>query len=399
MHDKKSILFVDDEPKVLDGLRRLLRSMRSEWDMAFASGGEEAMKILGHKQVDVVVSDLRMPGMSGLVLLAQIRKHYPEIARLVLSGQADTDSLLKSIGPVHQFLQKPCDAETLIATISRTIELGDLLGNEKLRALVGRVQTLPSLSSHQQELRDKLQGSEVSPKEIGEVISKDIAMSAKILQLVNSAFFGLRRQAATPAEAVVLLGLDTVRSLVLTMQLFSRVSKSEIKGFSEAALLSHSVFVAVVAKKIATAQGMQSAEAEGSYMAGLLHDVGKLVVASEMPEQFATVQVMARQDGLSWEEAERMVMGASHGEIGGYLLGLWGFAAPIVDAAVFHHRPGRHRSERFTVLTAVHIANAIAHQDPGADDLVGLDVDEEYLDRIGVASRVAAWRAASQCAA
>lgn len=399
MADKKRILFVDDEKNVLDGLRRMLRSMRAEWDMAFASGSEEALEILGQKRFDVIVSDMRMPGLSGEQLLAVVRQRYPAIVRLVLSGQADKDSILKSVGPIHQFLQKPCDAETLTLTISRTMELGDLFANEKLKAIVTALESLPSLPSHQEELMAQLQTTDVSPKLVGETIGKDLAMSAKILQLVNSAFFGLRRHVAIPADAVVLLGLDTIRSLVLTMQVFSQVAKGDIKGFSQDALLAHSAAVAAVAKKIAAAQGMEPAASEEAYMAGLLHDVGKLVFASELPEEYAEAGAVAVRDGISCEEAERQVIGASHGEIGGYLLGLWAFKAPVVDAAVFHHCPGRHRSEGLTTVTAVHVANAIVHQDLNAEDTTGLDVDQEYLDRIGVGDRLAAWQDKYKCAA
>lgn len=399
MSDKKRILFVDDEQNVLDGLRRMLRSMRSEWDMAFASGGDEALEILATKRFDVIVSDMRMPGMSGEQLLTEVRKRHPVIVRLVLSGQADKNSILKSVGPIHQFLQKPCDEEMLKSTICRTIEMGDLFTDESLKSMVTELESLPSLPTHQQELMAQFQMPDVSAKLIGESISMDLALTAKILQLVNSAFFGLRRHVGSPTDAVMLLGMDTVRSLVMTMQVFSQVSHDEIKGFSQDALLSHGAAVAKVAKKIALTEGMQPDEVEVAYLAGLLHDVGKLVLAAKRPEEFAEALAVARSQHLSGEEAERQVIGASHSEIGAYLLGLWAFETPIVDAALYHHCPSKHRCRRFSISTAVHVANAIVHQDPNADHAAELDVDREYLDRIGVGNRLGAWQDASPCAA
>ncbi|MCH7546912.1 MAG: HDOD domain-containing protein [Planctomycetes bacterium] len=399
MSDKKRILFVDDEQNVLDGLRRMLRSMRSEWDMAFATGGDEALEILATKRFDVIVSDLRMPGMSGKQLLAEVRKRHPVIVRLVLSGQADKDSILKSVGPIHQFLQKPCDEEMLKSTICRTIEMGDLFADENLKSMVTELESLPSPPSHQQELMAQFQIPGVSPKLIGESISRDLAMTAKILQLVNSSFFGLRRHVGNPADAVMLLGMDTVRSLVMIMQVFTQVSQDEIKGFSQDALLSHSIAVATIAKKIAQTEGMHPAEAEDAYLAGLLHDVGKLVFAAKRPEEFAEALAVARSQHLSGEEAERQVIGASHSEIGAYLLGLWAFETPIVDAALYHHCPGKHGCSRFSISTAVHVANAIVRQDPNTNHAAELDIDREYLDRIGVGNRLGAWQDASPCAA
>lgn len=399
MTDKKNILFVDDEQKILDGLRRMLRPMRSEWDMVFASGGEEALEILATRRFDVIVTDMRMPGMSGEQLLTEVRKRYPGIVRLVLSGQVDKMSILKSVGPIHQFLQKPCDEETLKSTICRTIEMGDLFTDANLKSIVTELESLPSLPSHQQELMAQFQMPDVSAKLIGESIGRDVAMTAKILQLVNSAFFGLRRHVGSPVDAVLLLGIDTVRSLVMSMQVFSQVSSSEIKGFSQDVLLSHSAKVAVVAKKITLSEGMQPEEAEAAYLAGLLHDVGKLVLAVKRPEDYARAIAVARSKQLSGEDAEQEVIGASHGEIGAYLLTLWAFETPIVDAALYHHYPGRSRTSRFSILTAVHVADAIVRQNHGAPQSDGLAVDHEYLDRIGLSDRIVAWCDTYQSAA
>jgi len=399
MPEKRNVLFVDDEQNVLDGLRRMLRPMRSEWNMTFAPGGEEALKVLEGNHIDVIVSDMRMPGMSGDQLLGEVRRRYPAIVRLVLSGQADRDEILKSTGPIHQFLQKPCNAETLTATISRIIELSNLFEHSKLKTIVSGLETLPSLPSHQEELLSKLQMPEVSPRMVGETISKDLAMSAKILQLVNSAFFGLRRHVTTPADAVVLLGLETVRSLVLTMQVFSQVVEGETNGFSQDALLSHSAVVASIARRIMLSEGRSAEEAEVTYLGGLLHDVGKLVLATELPEEYSKARDLARYEDMTTEEAEKKVIGASHGEIGGYLLGLWAFGPPIVDAAVYHDCPNRHQSTEFSPLAAVHVANAIAHHKQSLDDTTELPVDDEYIDRIGVRDRLPDWYETGRSAA
>lgn len=391
MADRKHILFVDDEQNVLDGLRRMLRPMRSEWDMTFVCGGKEALDTLEKVRCDVIVSDLRMPGMSGDQLLAEVRRRYPWVVRLVLSGQAGNESTLKSVGAIHQFLQKPCDEETLRSTIARTAALGDLFADDSLRSLVSELESLPSLPSHHEELMVQFQMPGVSPRLIGESIGKDVAMSAKILQLVNSAFFGLRRHVGSPADAVMLLGMDTVRSLVLAMQVFSQVARAEIEGFSQQTLLAHSLSVSNVAKSIAIAHGMSETEVEDAYLAGLLHDVGKLVLAAKRPDEFACAIADARSGRISGEESERRAIGASHSEVGAYLLGLWGFAPSIVDAVLHHHHPGDYACDHFSATTAVHIANAIVSANPDTASADALDVDREHLTRIGAAAQLAVW--------
>ena len=402
MAEKTHILFVDDEKRVLDGLRRMLRSMHTKWNMSFALGGEEALQLMAQQQYHVVVSDMRMPGMSGEQLLTRIKDEYPSTVRLVLSGQADKEEVLKSTGPIHQFIQKPCDADVLKSAISRTVELGNLFTNNRLKSIISGLETLPSLPSHHQDLVSRLEMDDPSPKIVGEAISKDLGMSAKILQLVNSAFFGLRRRVTTPAEAVVLLGIDTVRSLVLTMQVFSQVAKNKESGFSQDALLNHSATVAVNAKKICEIEGMSQSDTETAYLAGLLHDVGKLVIATEMKFEHSEIQKLVKQSGISYYEAELQVLKVSHCEIGGYLLGLWAFEPSIVDAAVYHHNPNHCCADHFSIMTAVHVANALSYMgneiveapdDPeqASDELTLPGISNDYLKRINCYERLHDW--------
>jgi len=367
---KPRILFVDDEPNVLNGLRLMLRNRRIEWDMDFASSGAEALEMMAKQPFEVIVSDMRMPEMPGEVLLAEVQQKYPATARIVLSGQADRESILKSVGPIHQYLQKPCDEQTLHATISRTCELRSLFCNEDLQAMIGEIESLPGLPALQQELMSKLQLPNVSPNLIGETIARDIGMTAKILQLVNSAFFGLRRHIVNPTDAVKLLGLETIKSLVLTMQVFSRVSSEECKCFSQDMLLAHSAEVAQIAKQITSSQTNDERLIEMSYLAGLLHDVGKLVLASQRPQQFCEAITITQNEDIPVTEAEERIFGATHAQIGGYLLGLWGFDPQVVDAAAFHHCPARSVHRNFCPMIAVHIANTLVH-DEGKSSSVG----------------------------
>ena len=148
MTPEKRILFVDDEPNVLSGLRRMLRSMRREWFMAFAHSGLEALAMLDDTPFDIVVTDMRMPGMDGAALLKQVMHRHPKTVRIVLSGQADREEILRAVGPIHQYLSKPCDAETIKATLTRACALDGLLPDDHLKELISKMETLPSLPSH-----------------------------------------------------------------------------------------------------------------------------------------------------------------------------------------------------------------------------------------------------------
>lgn len=390
---KKRVLFVDDDPLVLDGLRRMLRPMRDEWEMEFCDSGVSALALMAGSPFDVIVSDMRMPGMTGAELLTRVMERHPRTVRLILSGHADQDLILQCVGSTHQFLAKPCDPEAIKATVRRAAATDGALQSDPLKVLVGQMSRLPSIPSLYREIVEALQDPEVSMAAVGRIIGRDISMSAQILKLVNSAFFGLRRRVSSPDEAASYLGLDTLRSLVLSLNAFSQFDGVTVEGFSFSDLWQHSLQTGAAAKAVALCEQADRKLADEAFVSGLLHDTGKVVMAANFPERYAEVVRLEKAEGLDPCEAERRVFGASHPDVGGYLLGLWGLPVPVVEAIAFHHRPRLGAERTFSPLTAVHVADAFMHR-ALAPEGAGPDprLDFEYLNDLGLAARVPAWR-------
>jgi HD-like signal output (HDOD) protein/CheY-like chemotaxis protein len=390
---KKRILFVDDEVMVLEGLQRLLRRMRNEWDMEFVPSGESALQAMERQPFDVIVSDMRMPGMNGAELLGEVMRRHPTTVRLILSGYADKDLILKCVGSTHQYLSKPCDAEALRATIKRASNLEDSLHSDGLKKLVGQMTRLPSIPSLYTEIIEKASCPNASLEEIGAVIGRDIGMTAQILKLANSAFFGLRRELSSPEMAVSYIGLDTIKSLILSLHAFSQFKDANTGPLNMEALWSHSLQVAGSAKRIATVENADAKLGEEAFTAGLLHDLGKLVLGVNLPKDFANVLRCVQSDGLEFHLAEQSVFGANHADVGGYLIGLWGLPVPIVEAVALHHFPMCAPQSEFSPLTCVHAANVIENE-RSAQSNGGplLQEDSAYLIRTGCAARLASWR-------
>ena len=388
---KKRILFVDDEILVLQGLQRMLRPMRNEWEMEFVSSGEAGLERMAEVSFDAVVSDMRMPGMSGADLLNEVMLRYPKTVRLILSGHAERESVLKCVGSAHQYLSKPCDAESLKATVTRATSLDNSAKNERLMALVARVEVLPSLPSLYTDITECLRSPDFSMEDVGAIIAKDIAMTAKVLKLVNSAFFGLGRKISSPAEAAAYLGADVLKTLILSTNVFSQFENTRVGGFSAEALWQHSLRTASAAKIIAKLEHANHSTIDEAFVAGMLHDTGKLILAANFPEQYEKALEFIDPTAPNIAEAEQEMLGCSHAEIGGYLLGLWGLPVPVVEAITLHHSPTLTTTETFSALTATHVANALVHDPDGAGG-----VDAVYLSSLGLNKRLPAWREALQ---
>ena len=291
---KKRLLFVDDESKLLEGLQRMLRPMRHEWEMSFVQTAQEALEHLSRDAFDVIVSDMRMPGMDGAQLLGNVMKRYPLMVRIILSGHSDQELALNSVKAAHQFLSKPCDPETLKSVILRACSLRDLLTEKSIKQFVSNMTSLPSLPSLYLEMMEELRSPNASLHRVGEIISKDIGMTAKILQLVNSAFFGLPRNVSSPSQAVTLLGLDTVRGLVLSIHIFQQLNPEKMLLLSLDKLWRHSLRTGIFAKTIAKEENQIQHVIDDSFTAGLLHDMGKPILSMNFPESYQEIQNLTR---------------------------------------------------------------------------------------------------------
>ena len=387
------LLFVDDESKLLDGLKRALRPMRHEWNMTFVTSGAEALTALEQAPFDVVVSDMRMPEMDGAQLLNEVQQRYPQTVRIVLSGHSDQELIYQSIAATHQYLAKPCATEVLKAAVMRACALRKLLGNESLRRLVTGMQQIPSQPALYAEIRREAESKTASLGTIGAIISKDMGMTTKILHLVNSAYFGLRGTASTAEQAVNLLGLDTVQALVLTVHVFSQFASTQGAHFNLDCLWEASTETGALARAIAKAEQAPALVIDQAYTAGLLHDVGMLVLAANVLTRYDTMLKTAHDQGIPVWEVERQELGATHADVGAYLLGLWGLDDPIVEAVAFHHHPSDCVGNTFSPLTAVHVANVLQQElsQPATGD-VPSKIDVTYLDTLRLTDRLPHWR-------
>jgi HD-like signal output (HDOD) protein/ActR/RegA family two-component response regulator len=387
---KTRVLFVDDEPLVLQGLQRMFRPMRNEWDMAFVESGPAALEQLAEVPFQVVVSDMRMPGMNGAQLLSIVQERYPQTVRLILSGHADKDLILKCVGAAHQFLSKPCEPEILRAAIARGSEYDGLLGNSRMKELIGRMDCLPSVPAILNELTEAL-GQETSTiEDIANIINKDLGLTAKLLKLVNSAFFGLQREVSSTDDAVSYLGIATIKALVLAVSAFSPFESHRNGPLNVPSLWSHSLEVGSAARQIAEAAGLRNREASEVFIAGVLHDVGKLALAANLPEEYQEAVNSSRVQSVPIFQAEEAAFGANHATVGGYLLNLWGLPDAVVSGIYFHHQPRLVREDRRLVVLAVHAADALCKR-PASESKVDL-LDHEFVASMGFTGQIEDWK-------
>jgi HD-like signal output (HDOD) protein len=378
-------LFVDDDLNALEGLRRQLRGERERWEMRFVTGAERALVALAEAPCDVIVSGMRMQGMDGPALLARVREAYPAVVRIVLSGGGDLPTALRAVPVAHCYLTKPCEPAALRDAIERARALHDLLADPALRAVAGEIGTLPSLPAVYGALTDALVDPDVSTTTLARIVERDVAMCAKVLQLVNSGFFAARRVAGVQA-GIALLGTAMLRALVLSAEVFGAATVP-VPGFSLRALQQHALLTAAIASRLVP----RGPRAEEAFLAAMLHDVGQIVLATRAREEFAHDLAHAGATGQPLTTVEAAHRGVTHAEVGAYLLGLWNLPYPVVEAVAHHHAPQRVGPCGLDLVAAVHVADQLAHEQTEPGRAAGLD--PAYLEALGVAAELPEWRA------
>lgn len=393
---KPQILFVDDEQHVLDSLRLLLRPQREAWDMTFVLGGQAALDLLEKQGFDVVLTDMRMPGVDGAQLLAKVAEAWPEAVRMVLSGYSEQASVMRTVRLAHQYLSKPCPQEELKVAIAKALSLRGLIGSASLKRLICRLDALPSMPPLYRQLMVELNSDTGSLKRVGDIVSQDTGMSSSILRLVNSSFFGLAAHISSVHHAVKLLGMETIRVLVLSIELFSSPSAPSGPTLPQPlreSLGAHCLRTACFCRAMAEAEHAGAAERDDCFIAGLLHDLGKLVLGSVLGQEYADVLAEAERQNRAVHLAEREAFGATHAEAGAYLLSLWGFKDSITEAVCLHHEPESLACDSFSVRSAVAVANSFDHDLPQTEQCSeGCGEIQTSLTREEYASRLREWR-------
>lgn len=388
------LLFVDDDRRLLNGLKRLLKVERPDWECHYCVSAQEGLDLVERHDVDIVVSDMRMPEMDGIAFFERLRDLCPTPVRIIMSGQTGECDAGRVAKAAHQFIPKPCLPANLINILERIFRFREFFTDNGLRGLVNKIGTLPVLPAVYQQLMCSIDDKGSSLMEISSIVGKDPALVADILKTVNSAFLGARQPVNDIGRAVTMLGLETIQGLVLCHGLLRQFKRKKVSEFSLSLLWDHALRVAAMAKKVAVFEGLDKEETNSVVLAGLMHDLGKLVLLDGLPEEYSKVLYYVREEGKSVTKAERAVFGSDHSKLGAYLLGLWGNRDDLVYTVACHHSPLNYPQPLKKGLSIIHVVNVLDH------DLLQFksydaphDLDHDFIAQNQLGDAIKQWKA------
>lgn len=396
---KKRVLFVGADQQTKSDFLTMQNYLPGDWEVLHAEKGAEALQALKNEAFDSIVSEMALPDMKGTELLGKVTEEYPATVRFILSEQADRSTILEAGGNVHQFIARPLDPETLAQSLNNSVGIRSLLNNDKLQARIAGIKTLPSLPDIHHKLTEALNSGDASPNTIASLISRDIGITAKLLQMVNSAYFGLSQRVESVLHATNLLGLDTVQSIVLSAGVFDQFRDPKVPGYSLENIYNQSLAVGAKSRMFAVSFGLDRRVAEDSLMAGMLYDVGKLLMLTYFQPEFVIAAKLAQKTNTLLFQAETEVMGVNDAMMGASLLALWGLPDSIVEAVGLHYTPSLTPNPMLNALTATHLAYALnSDGDSFSTEERTQAVDAGYLAKLGLENQLSNLRNLCQCA-
>lgn len=381
---------IDRDAELADGLRKHLASLQRDGRVRLAADRDQAMIELDGGRYDAVVCVIDSTGVDGWEVLSHIHASAPTTVRIAVAR--DVQTTLPVISTAHRFVPSPAGPTDVLDVVDRCCNLQGLLVSPSVARLVGSVGTLPSLPHLYAQLIQMLADPEIGLRDLATVVERDTPIAARILQVANSAFFGLPRQVRTIEQALNFVGINTVKSLVLATEVFRSFSADDqVVRIPLDEMQDHALLAANIARRLPA----DRETAEEAFTAALLHDVGKLILAARLPQEFLENCAASEEQQRPIEEIEEERYGVSHAEIGAYLLALWGLPETIVEAVANHHAPMRVAHDAFELLDAVHLANHLAGElDGGAcASFPDAALDPQYVDALHLGERIPEWRA------
>ncbi len=392
---RKNILFVDDNDNVINGIQRQLRPYREQWQLFFARSGAEALTLMTGQTIDLIVSDMMMPGMRGNELLKTVSELYPATVRMILSGYADEETLKSGLEVAHQYLSKPCTADVLREAIAQIFKIQACVRNPRIVAGIGDASHLPSLPKIYHEINKAIADENTTTQDLAEIFARDMVLSAKLLQLVNSPYFGLNRAVSNLTDAINLIGIKKLNNLVLSVHVKNAfpITSPQTERYMEY-LWEDAGRVAELARLIALSENQQEDRPDQAYLGGLLHNMGLLIFLSRGGNKLELLMERVISTDTPVCDLETAIFGFHRSEAAAYVLSLWKIPPRIIESILLQNHPCESDYNGVNALTAVHVAACLLRPSvmKDYDRLFEMSIDTDYLKRINKLDRLSDWQ-------
>ena len=391
--DKKRILLVGENPLLKRQMDDMARQASLLWEFSTAPTPAVALKILGDQPFDGFVLEASEEDIRTGEFFTTLARQNPQAIGYLCCHPKEIEGYQRSVGGRIYYLSNQWDSEGTESAMRRAFLLVQLERSAPLRVLAQRIGETPRLPQLYSDILRQLESPDSDLERIAQLLSTDPATCATLLKGANSALYGLAQPTTNVFDAVMTLGLEQTKAIVLYSQFLTQLNAAACQAFSVDDMWYHALQTASFARWITKEETRVQRSVDAAYTAGLLHDLGKFILAANLPSEFGAIIAQARAQGKPPGEVEQETFGTTHAELGALLMARWELPFPIVEAIAWHHAPLNSKSKVFDSLTAVHVANVFAHElDSGQTKQKPPKVDSLYLVSVSKFNRLRPWR-------
>jgi HD-like signal output (HDOD) protein len=387
---KKRIYVVDDQAPVMETAVLVLRSIDPQWEVTGFKDPYLALAAIKTKAPDLVLADQIMPEMQGSQLLESVRTISPTTIRIIMSGYVALNRV-SLITSAHQYLAKPFDAVKLKETIRRSFAAQERISDKGLQAVATALRSIPSLPQTYHALLRELQSDRTAVTNIARLVAEDAGLTVKVLQLANSPLFGHNELISRPFDAVMCLGTEMIMAMVFAQSMFRHYESLLAGEVDLRQVWSHCWQTAYLAQHVCNERKFPRLAGEEAFMAGLLHETGRFILADNFPDQFQAACQAARQAKSPLAPQLREVFHTSPVQVAAYVLELWGLPASLISAIALQDDPVADQAYGFTLASALYVADGIASRQTPPDPFPPQEWNTAYLQAVGCLESMPDW--------
>ncbi len=388
---RKTILLVLADPQAVVDISQALGD---GWHATSVSSEADALAQLEQHSFDALLVDFNLGSPDASPLLNQAWEKCPQTVRFLLAYEADLALVAAYVSGPHEILPKPVELATLRSRIESGVAPEGPACNQSGGDPGTGVDASPAVPAVYAEVLKALETPAVTKRQVGEIIARDAALTSEVLRLTKSACRALPNNITDPVKAVESLGLEPVKALVMALRFLAEHSHSRPAYLSLEKLWQHSTNVAQIARDLMLFETKDRVQVAEALVAGLLHNLGKVVLAANFDDLYGRVHSLARKQPVALWDIEKEMFGANHGEIGACLVGMWNMPSAVVQAVALHLEPPLGENQHLTTLAAVHIANVLEHEMQPSDEFrVAPVFNAPFLNELGLLERLPVWRA------
>ncbi len=360
----KNILFVDDEAMLLKLYEIFFNKKSDKWKVYICSTPDKVNEIIRNFPIDIVVSDYNMKNMNGAQVLKKVVEKFPWVVRIIITASYNEAERINALNYAHRCLIKPVKLHDLENEIENAFMIFKSDISRIVRTKITGIDSLPVIPEFYKKLTEEInKGDDASLNKIAKLVSNDPNMSVNILKIINSPFFTLDKNIVKADHAVTMLGLNIVKSIVLSAELikiFPVTSKNKkmIDDIIEHSTLCAKLMLQIFKFELKNGK-VSKTDVDLAETIGMLHDVGKIILASLSPDLYEHINEIRYTSDESFSELEKHVIGVDHAEVAAYLLSLWGLPSKIPEIIASHCKISEIHKDDDILLRAIHFINYI----------------------------------------